>query len=68
MAELPVSDQEKIAQMVELAHASKPSREQIELLKSFLVSQADQYGKLDQRSWTDLGHALFNMKAFTFLR
>ena len=68
MLELEISDRDKIAEMVEHAHATKPGVEQLELLEEFLASQADYYGKLDQRCWTDLGHALFNMKAFTFLR
>ena len=40
---------------------------QLEVLGSFLEQQAAEYGTLDERAWTDLAHALFNMKDFVYL-
>ncbi len=60
--------QARISEMVERAHGTEASPVQIEALSAFLDQQATIYGTLDERAWADLGHALFNMKDFVFLR
>lgn len=57
----------KIAQMIESAHGTKPTVQQIAAFESFLKQQSELYGARDERAWTDLAHALFNMKAFSFV-
>ncbi|MGI9471451.1 MAG: PSD1 and planctomycete cytochrome C domain-containing protein, partial [Rubripirellula sp.] len=59
---------DRIATLVERTHGQEPNAEQVRQLNTFLDRQADLYGSLDERAWADLGHALFNMKAFYFLR
>ena len=54
--------------MMEQAHGVTPSPVQAEAIEQFLSTQAEAYGKLDRRAWTDLAHALFNMKAFYYVR
>ena len=58
----------RIESMIVRTHGTEPTEAQVYQLKSFLDQQAKLYGKLDERAWADLGHALFNMKAFYFLR
>lgn len=62
------SMEQRIAQMVETAHGTEASAAQQAMLSEFLTEQATVYGALDERAWTDLAHALFNMKAFYFVR
>ena len=62
------TDRARVAAMVRQAHGIEASEGQLDQLLAFLRLQASQYGDSDQRAWADLGHALFNMKAFYFLR
>jgi hypothetical protein len=59
---------ERIEKMVETAHGSEVTPSQRARLQQFLEQQAEVYGELDERAWSDLAHALFNMKAFYFVR
>ncbi len=63
----PRPDHQRIAAMVEQAHGFPPTDNQLDALTDFLHRQSEQYGKAD-RAWTDLAHALLNMKAFYYLR
>jgi hypothetical protein len=63
-----LTDQQRIALMVEESLGIVPTAAQTEALESFLARQAEIYGAMDQRVWSDLGHALVNMKAFYFLK
>ncbi len=68
LAEPDLTDQQRIEMMIQEAHGVTPTPDQTAALQSFLTSQAKIYGELDRRAWSDLGHALLNMKAFYFLR
>jgi len=59
---------ERIVAMVRRAHGVEPSENQIASLEAFLEQQAQLYGQMDQRVWADLAHALFNMKAFYYVK
>ena len=63
-----LTEQERITAMVERSHGVPPTSQQLQAFSAFLEQQAAEYGDLDERAWTDLAHALFNMKAFYFLR
>ena len=58
----------RIEQMVEHAHGKIPSKETTEQLLAFVELQGKEYGKMDQRAWADLAHALFNLKDFSYLQ
>jgi hypothetical protein len=68
LAETALTDQQRIEMMVQQAHGLAPTPDQTAALQSFLTHQAEVYAALDRRAWSDLGHALLNMKAFYFLR
>lgn len=53
--------------MIEKAHGREATEKQVDSLVAFLNGQAEIYSQLDERSWADLAHALFNMKSFYFL-
>jgi hypothetical protein len=61
------SHAEMIAEMIESAHGTEATSQQIASLEEFLRQQSELYGECDERAWTDLAHALFNMKAFSYL-
>jgi hypothetical protein len=60
--------------MYQQAFARSPSSEETAAAIAFLDQQAAEYGlsaeqsKTDERVWTDLGHVLFNVKEFVFVR
>tara|TARA_B100002019_G_scaffold250124_1_gene229847 strand:- start:1228 stop:4452 length:3225 start_codon:yes stop_codon:yes gene_type:complete len=58
----------RIEQMVEHAHGKIPSKEKTDQLLAFVELQGKEYGKVDQRAWADLAHALFNLKEFSYLQ
>ncbi len=62
------SMQDRIREMVIAAHTSEPTPEQIAMYEQFLNTQAEVHGGLNEIAWSDLAHALFNMKAFYFLK
>ncbi len=68
LAETDLTDQQRIEMMVQQAHGVTPAPDQTAEFQRFLTQQAEVYGAVDRRAWSDLGHALLNMKAFYFLR
>lgn len=58
----------RIEHMVEHAHGKIPSKETTDQLLAFVELQGKEYGKVDQRAWADLAHALFNLKDFSYLQ
>ncbi|MFK8112204.1 MAG: DUF1549 and DUF1553 domain-containing protein, partial [Rubripirellula sp.] len=62
------TDEQRITRMVLEAHGTKATDAQIKSLQQFLDQQAELHGGRDERAWTDLAHALLNMKAFYFLK
>jgi hypothetical protein len=67
LADSDLTPRQRIAAMVQQAHGVPPSESQVDAFQQFLQQQAQGYGKLDQRAWSDLAHALWNMKAFYYL-
>ena len=59
---------ERIGFMVERVHGTVPTEPQLKQFREFLAVQTEAYGKEDSRVWSDLAHALLNMKAFYFLQ
>ena len=68
LAEPEATERQRIAKMVQQAHGLPPSESQLNAFEEFLQLQAEEYGKLDKRAWADLAHALWNMRAFYFLK
>ena len=68
LADPTLTEQERITAMILRAHGVPPTPQQLQVSSAFLERQAAEYGRLDERAWGDLAHALFNMKAFYFLR
>lgn len=62
------SDRERITRMVRQAHGVVPNEQQLVAFEEFLKQQTNLHGRKDERVWADFAHALFNMKAFYFLR
>jgi len=62
------SQRQRLRSMVERAHGHPPSDQQLTRLEEFLKQQAAEYGAEDKRVWADLGHTLWNMKSFYYLR
>ena len=64
----------RIERMYQQAFARSPSSEEAAAAIAFMGQQAAEYGlsadqaKTDERVWTDLGHVLFNVKEFVFVR
>ncbi|MEM8669684.1 MAG: PSD1 and planctomycete cytochrome C domain-containing protein [Planctomycetota bacterium] len=63
-----MDDKQRLTLMVQTAHGVDPSEEQIAALLAFMNSQASMYQESDDRVWSDVAHALFNMKAFYFVQ
>ena len=59
---------ERIGFMVERVHGTVPTEPQLKQFREFVAVQTEAYGKEDSRVWSDLAHALLNMKAFYFLQ
>ncbi len=68
LARANLTDQERISLMIQESQGVAPSADQIDAFSQFLRQQADEYGALDKRAWSDLAHALLNMKSFYYLR
>ncbi len=58
----------RIRDMYEVALGAEPSTDRVAALAGFLDTQAETYGTVDDRAWTDLAHVLINMKDFIYLR
>ena len=63
-----LNDRQRAAKMMQQAHGVVPDESQADAIAAFLTRQAELYGKLDRRAWADLGHSLFNAKAFYYVR
>jgi hypothetical protein len=63
-----LDDQSRAALMMEQAHGFPPTNDQATAMHSFLGQQAELQGARDRRAWSDLGHALWNMKAFYYVQ
>ena len=61
------SERERIAAMVRSAHSVSASDATLDRLQKFLDDH-EAKGKDDKQAWTDLAHALINMKSFYFLK
>ena len=61
------NDRDRISRMYEKAIGKPPTKSQLNTLKSFLDQQAAEYGKVDQRAWSDLAHVIINLKDFIYL-
>ena len=59
--------EQRIAAMIEAATSREATDQQLLIFQAFLDQQAADYGKLDERAWADLAHALFNTKDFVYL-
>ncbi|MEM6473393.1 MAG: DUF1549 and DUF1553 domain-containing protein, partial [Planctomycetota bacterium] len=62
------SRESRIQELIYRIHSVQPSTRQVELLASFLEQQTEQHGGSAPAAWADLVHAMWNMKAFVFLR
>jgi len=65
LADPYASIEQRITQMYETAFARPPDAAEIAAARSFLFEQPG--GPAVVRSWTDLGHVLFNVKEFIFV-
>ncbi len=63
-----LDDAGRIALMIRQAHGTEPTERQLKAYAGFLNRQAKHHGARDKRIWADLGHALFNMKSFYFVK
>lgn len=63
-----LDDAGRIALMIRQAHGTEPTERQLKAYSGFLDRQAKHHGARDKRIWADLGHALFNMKSFYFVK
>ena len=61
-------DTARIQEMVRKAHGVRPTESQLERYRKFLEIQKKEYGNNEAQAWADLTHAIFNMKAFYFLK
>jgi hypothetical protein len=68
LADPGLDDSGRIIRMVEASTGREPGKATVETLASFLEEQSALYGARDERSWSDLAHALFNSKDFLYLR
>ncbi|MFT5466521.1 MAG: hypothetical protein ACI8UO_001621 [Verrucomicrobiales bacterium] len=59
--------EQRIAAMIETATSREATAQQLLIFKAFLEQQAADYGKLDERAWADVAHAIFNTKDFVYL-
>lgn len=62
------SPDQKVSLMIRMAHGTSPTHSQIQRMLEFLKSQSALYGANDRKAWNDLAHAIFNMKAFSYIR
>ncbi|MEO1529312.1 MAG: PSD1 and planctomycete cytochrome C domain-containing protein [Planctomycetota bacterium] len=58
----------RVETMVIQAHGQIPSAAALEKLLAFVDLQTKAHGGNENAAWNDLAHALWNMKAFAFLR
>jgi hypothetical protein len=58
---------ERIRHAVKLAHGITPDQQTVDRLSEFLQQQIAA-GADERQAWSDLAHALFNMKSFYFLK
>ncbi len=68
LSEQGVDDSTRLAQMYEATTGLRPDPSTIDRLVRFLEEQGTLYGAKDERAWADLAHALFNQKAFLYVR
>jgi hypothetical protein len=70
----PASPEARIERMNQQAFGRGPTSDETAAALAFLDQQAAEYGlsadqaKADERVWADLGHVLYNVKEFVFVR
>jgi hypothetical protein len=64
----PRPEPQRIRSMVLHAHGRQCTDQQVRRLSEFLEQQTERHQGNRQAAWQDLAHALWNMKAFLYLR